>query len=200
MARSLPNFGVPVLFLSLLLVSGCNDLQADLSLTGPAPLTATASVNFDTEPSSVRPELFHSASCVGGTAWGVRVGVRVHGDQDVILRGLHFSYVDRFGVQSLPDVMAIPNLTTPVSLSGLMPNSSPVPVPGFAPLPSATLIPIPGSSPIQGVIVSSGGTRLFPYFARFGCGSPSGGVIVIVVDAGDRDGRFSMSELRVRVD
>mgnify|MGYP003581525073 CR=1 FL=1 len=38
MARSLPNFGVAVVFVSLLLTTGCNNTQADFALTGPAPV------------------------------------------------------------------------------------------------------------------------------------------------------------------
>ena len=202
MARSLPNFGVPVLFLSILVATGCNNTQADFALTGPAPLVASASIqsSFGVESSSVPPEFFGSDSCVGGQAFGVRVGIRVHGDHDVILRGLRFSYVDRFGVTSLPDIMPIPTLTTPVNLPGNHHSQSPVGLPGFAPLPGATLIPIPSSSPIHAVVISARSPRMFPYFARFGCGVFSGGVVIIVVDAGDREGRFSTSELRVAVE
>lgn len=200
MARSLPNFGVAVLFVSLLVTTGCSETQADFALTGPAPLVATANIHasFGAEPSIVQPEFFHFGSCVG-QAFGARVGIRVHGDHDVILRGLRFTYVDPRGLRSLPDVLSIPTLTTPVALIGNMPNSSPVPVPGFAPLPSATLIPMPASSPINGVVISAGSSHLFPFFVRFGCGVFTDGVIVIVVDAGDRDGRFSTSELKVLV-
>ena len=201
MARSLPNFGVPVLFLSILCVTGCNNTQADFALTGPAPVVASANIqsSFGVESSRVQPEFFHSGSCVGGQAFGVRIGIRVDGDHDIILRELRFSFVDRFGVTSLPDVMPIPTLTTPVNLPGNLHSQSPVGVPGFAPLPGATLIPIPSSSPIHAVVISARSPRMFPYFAKFGCGVLGDGVIVIVVDAGDREGKFSTSELRVAV-
>lgn len=201
MARSLPNFGGLVLFLSLLVVSGCNKTEMAFSMTGPAPLVATANIHssFDVESSSVQPEFFHSGSCVGSQPFGARVGIRVHGNHDVVLRGLQFWYVDRFGVRSLPDLISIPGVPTTVAFHSNMPTSSPVSVPGFAPLPSATLIPMPSSSPIHGVVISAGSSRLFPYFTRFGCGVLPGGVIVIVVDAGDREGKFSTSEMRVRV-
>jgi hypothetical protein len=200
MARSLPNFGVPVLFVLLLLTTGCNNTQADWSLTGPAPLEAAANIHssFRVEASTVDPEFFHSGSCVG-QAFGARVGIRVHGDHDVILRGLRFTYVDPRGVRSLPDVLSIPSLSTLVTLTGIMPNSSPVSVPGFPSLPNTTLIPIPGSSSITGVVISAGSSHLFPFFVNVGCGFIGNGVIVIVVDAGDRDGRFSTSELKVVV-
>jgi hypothetical protein len=199
MARSLPNFGVAVLFVALLVTTGCNT-QADFALTGPAPLVATANIHasFGAEPASVQPEFFPSGSCVG-QAFGARVGIRVHGDRDVILRGLRFTYVDPSGLRLLPDVFSIPTLSTPVALTGSMPNSSPVSVPGFAPLPSATLIPMPASSPITGVVISAGSSHLFPFFLNFGCGVITNGVIVVIVDAGDRDGKFSTSELRVVV-
>jgi hypothetical protein len=200
MARSLPNFGVPVLFVSLLFTTGCNNTQADFSLTGPAPLAASANIHssFGVEASSVEPEFFHSGSCVGRTG-GVRLGIRVHGDRDLILRSLRFTYVDPRGMRSLPDVISIPSLSTPVALTGIMPNSSPISVPGFASLPNTTVIPIPGSSSITGVVISAGSPHLFPFFVNLGCGFIGNGVIVIVVDAGDRDGRFSTSELKVVV-
>ena len=200
MARSLPNFGVAVLFVSLLVSTGCNNMQADFALTGPAPLVATGNIHssFGVQASSVQPEFFHSGSCVGQSS-GARVGIHVRGDLDVILRSLRFTYIDPRGVRSLPDIMPIPTMSTPVALTSSMPNSSPVSVPGFAPLPSATLIPMPGSSPINGVVISAGSSHLFPFFVWFGCGVITDGVIVIVVDAGDREGRFSTSELRVAV-
>jgi hypothetical protein len=117
----------------------------------------------------------------------------------VILRGLRFSYRDRFGTSALPTMIPLPTLSTDVSLASSVHTTSPVTVPGFAPLPGTILVPIPGSSPIEGVVVSGGGSRMFPYFARFGCGVRPGGVIVIVVDAGDRDGKFSDHEMRVAV-
>lgn len=200
MARSLPNFGALVLFVSLLLSTACGNTQADFSLTGPAPLAASANIHssFRVETPSVEPEFFHTGSCVG-QAVGARVGIRVHGDHDVILRGLRFTYVDPRGMRSLPDVLSIPSLSTPVAFSGIMPNSSPVSVPGFPALPNTTVIPIPGSSSITGVVISAGSSHLFPFFLNFGCGFIGNGVVVIVVDAGERHGRFSTSELKVVV-
>ena len=201
MARSLPNLGVPVLFLSLLVVTGCDNMQASFAATGPAPLVVAANVHssFGVESSSVAPEFHPSGSCIGGRWYGARVGIRVHGNHDVILRGFRFSYLDRFRVTSLPTIIPIPTLSTPVSLAGSVHSTSPVSVPGFAPLPRTTLIPIPGSSPIEGVVVSAGSSHMFPYFVNFGCGAFNDGVIIIIVDAGDRDGKFSTSELRVAV-
>ena len=197
--RSLPSFGVPVLVLCVLASAGCDQTQAAFSVNGPAPLVVAASVNVGVESSSVAPDYYHSPSCPGPRPFGARVGVRIHGDHDVILRGMRFSYVDRVGAPSLPTVIPIPTLSTPVSLPSSVHTTSPVSVPGFAPLPSTTLIPIPGSSPIEGVVVSGGHSRMFPYFAQFGCGVLPGGVIVIVVDTGDRQGKSASAELRVAV-
>ena len=201
MARSLPNFGVAVLFLSLLVTTGCNNTEAEFSMTGPAPLVATANIHssFGVEASTVQAESLHSGSCVGGYPFGARVGVRVHGNDDVILRGLRFKYVDPRGAPSYPTIIPIPTLSTPVEMIGIMPTRSPIPVPGFAPLPTSTLMPTPGSSPIEGVVITGGTPQSFPFFVRFGCGVITDGVIVIIVDAGDRHGRFSTSELKVAV-
>jgi hypothetical protein len=201
MARSLPNFGVALLFLGLLLTTGCNNTQAEFSVVGPAPLVATANIHssFGVEPSTVQAEMLDTDSCVIGHSFGARIGIRAHGDDDVILRSLRFKFVDHRGVPSYPSVISIPTLATPFQLMGSMPTGPTIPVPALAPLPTATVIPIPGGAPINGVLIGRGRPHSFPYFVKFGCGVFNDGVIVIIIDAGDRHGRFSTSELRVAV-
>jgi hypothetical protein len=159
-----------------------------VTATGPTPLVAgvSAGSSFGVEPSILAPEVWPGA-CGGASSFGVRLGVIVRGDRDLILRGLRFSYTDRFGARALPTIMPIPTLTTPFPTSSMVPSAAPVPVPGFASFPEA------------GVLVPGGSHKTFPYFIRFDCGVVSDGIIVIVIDTSDRHGTLETSELRVRV-
>ncbi len=46
--------------------------------------------------------------------FGAGVSVVFSGDHDVILRGLRFSFVDRFGVTTLPQVIPMPSPFTQI--------------------------------------------------------------------------------------
>jgi hypothetical protein len=199
MTRNFLNYGVPLLFVLLVTTTACSD--TDAGVTGPAPVLATSSVqaSLALEPLSVRPEFLHAGSCVGRRPFGVRIGLRVRGGHDVILRGLRFSFVDRFGATSLPQVIPIPSLSAPLPQASTIPTASPVPIPGIATLPGASPIPIPGSSPINGLVFPAGTSRVLPFFVRFGCGVVPEGFLFVAADAGDSSGSVSTSELRVRV-
>ena len=198
MPGSLPGFGLLVLSLLVFTTTACNRLDVAFSATGPAPLTANVSLSaaFDVEPSIVRPEIL-PGSCGTHSPFGVRLGLAIRGSEDFILRSVRFSFEDRFGARTLPDVMPIPSLSSPLPAGAALPSSSPVSVPGIAPLPAATSIPIPDGSPITGMLVPGGSPRSLHFFIRFGCGIVSRGTILIIIDAADRHGRFETSELRV---
>ena len=199
MTRSLPKCGVPLLFVLLVATIACG--RTDAAVTGPSPAFEPSPVQswLGVEPLSVRPEFLHGGSCVESRPFGVRVGFVVRGGHDVILRGLRFSFIDRFGATAVPVVIPIPSLTTPLAHVSTIPTSSPVPLPGIAALPGLATIPMPNASPVSGIVFAAGTSRVLPYFVRFGCGVFAEGVLVIVADAGDRAGRFSTSELRVRI-
>ena len=198
MTRSLPKYGLPLLFVLLVATTAC---RTDVAVTGPSPAFETSSVQsrLGVEPLNVRPEFLHGGSCVDSRPFGVRVGLVVRGGHEVILRGLRFSFIDRFGATAMPLVIPIPSLTTPVAHVSTIPTSSPVPMPGIAALPGLSTIPMPNASPISGIVFAAGTSRVLPYFVRFGCDVFPEGFLVIVADAGDRAGRFSTSELRVRI-
>lgn len=201
MTRSLHNYGVPLLFVLLVATTACSG--TDAGVTGPAPVLETSSVqsSLGVEPLSVRPEFLHGGSCVGRRPFGARVGVVVGGRQDVILRGLRFSFLDRFGARSVPQVMPIPSLSTPIPVPqpSSLTSASPVPVPGIAALPGMSPIPRPNAPPVNGVIFAAGTSQVLPFFVWFGCGVFPDGSLIIHADAGDRSGRFTTSELRVRI-
>jgi hypothetical protein len=152
----------PAIMLALLLaaVTACNRTSA--SPTTPAAADAALKPSFTAEPLKVRPEFLPHGSCTGRTPFGVRITVVVAAGEDFILRGLSFSFTDRFGGRSLPDVFPTPDGSS-------IPTSAPIPFPGFAPLPTRGPIPIPGSPPIDGVLVGRT-VRELPFFLRFGCG------------------------------
>jgi hypothetical protein len=195
--RSLPGFGL--LVLSALTTAACDSTVA-FTATGPAPLSANVNVSgsFGIEPSIVRPEQL-PGSCGAHSPFGLRLGVTVRGGDDVILRSVRFVFEDRDGRRALPEVTALPSLSSPLPAAGALPSSSPVTVPGNAPLPTTGPIPIPGATPITGVLVPAGSDRRFTFFLQFTCLVFPQGDVVVVIDSA-RGGRFETTELRVRVD
>ena len=201
MSRRLPSFGVPVLCLVLLPSIGCDRTTLEFNATGPAPLNANINIgaSFGVEPATLRAEAL-PGSCGPNIPFGVRLGVTIRGDDDVIVTRLRFSYTDRAGSRGFPDVIPIPSLSTPVHPVSEIPSASPVPIPGVAPLPTATSIPIPGAAPMTGVLIAPGSHRRLDYLLRFGCVAIAGGEIVLFIDTADRSGRPGSSEVRARVE
>ena len=192
MTRSLPTFGVTLLFVLLVGVTACNRSSASVTAPGAAFETTDVRSSLDVEPRSLSPALLPAGSCVGGRPFGAGVSVVFRGEHDVILRGLRFSFVDRFGVTTLPQVVPVPS---PFAI----PTTTPVTLPGIAALPGLSPITMPGSTPITGLIFAGGTSNVLHYFVHFGCVVAPEGLLIISADAGDRSGRFSTSELRVRV-
>ena len=194
MARSLPTFGVPLLFVLLVATTACD--RSDASATAPGTSLEMSAVgsSLGVEPRSVHPAFLPAGSCVSNRPFGAHVSVVFRGDHDVILRGLRFSFIDRLGVSTLPQVIPTP------TQGSIVPTTTPVTLPGIAALPGLAPIPMPGSSPITGVVFAGGTSRVLPFFVQFGCGVFPEGTLIIHADAGDRTGRFSTSELRVRIE
>jgi hypothetical protein len=184
-----PRYMAVMLTLLLAAVTACNRTSA--SPTTPAAADAALKASFTAEPLKVQPEFLPTGLCSGRSPFGVRITVVVGAGEDFILRGVSFSFTDRFGGRSLPDVFPTPDGSS-------IPMSAPVPFPGFAPLPTRGPIPIPGSPPIDGVLVGRT-VRELPFFLRFGCGLVPDGTIVIVIDLNDRRGRPERAEMEVRV-
>jgi hypothetical protein len=191
------KYGFALLFVALIGASACN--RADVTITAPGTDAAGSALksSFAAEPLTVRPEFLPTTACPAPRhAFGARVSVQITGGDDVFLRGLRFGFTDRTGVITLPDVIAIPSLSTPVPMS--LPASSPIPMPGIAALPGATTMPLAGSSTFYGLFIRAGTSRAIPFFLRFDCGVPEG-QLTITADAGDRNGRFAMTQLKVQV-
>lgn len=201
MSRRLPSFGVPVLCLLLLPSIACDQTAVAFNAAGPAPLNANISIgtSFGVEPATLRAE-FLPGICGTAIRPGLRLGVRVRGDHDVIVRSLTFVHIDPAGTSTLPEVIPIPDLAAPAYPMRDIPSTAPVTIPGVAPLPTATTIPIPGAPPLSGVLVTPGSHGRFDYFLRFGCIEITGGEVVIVIDTADRHGRPGSVEKRVRVE
>ena len=200
MTRSLPTFGVPLLFVLLMLTTACD--RNDASVTAPGALREMSAIepSLGVEPRTVHPTFLSAGSCVGNRPFGASVTVVFSGDHDVILRGLRFSFIDRFGVTTLPHIIVVPSHLVTEPQGSTIPTSSPVPLPGIAALPGMSPIPIPGSSPIPGLIFAGGSSHALHYFVRFGCGVFPEGTLIVSADTGDRSGRFSMSEARVLIE
>lgn len=198
MTRRLPTYGVPLLFVLLVATTACDRLN--LSVTAPGSLEMNpVQSSLGVRPENVHPVFLPAGSCVGSRPFTARVSFVFGGDQDVILRGLRFSFVDRFGVTTLPHVMPIPSHLAALPQASSIPTTSPVTLPGIAALPGVSPITLPSSAPVTGVLFSGGTSHVLPYDVQFGCGVFPEGFLIITADAGDRSGRFSTSELRVRI-
>ena len=199
MARSLPTFGVPLLFVLMVATTACD--RGNPSVTAPETALDLSAVHssLGAEPRSVRPAILPAGSCVDSRPFGAHVSVVFSGHHDVILRGLRFSFVDRVGVSTLPQVIPIPG-PLPSEQGSTIPTTTPVTLPGIAALPGLSPIPMPGSSPITGLVFAGGSPHVLPFLVQFGCGVFPEGILIITADAGDRSGRFSKSEMRVRVE
>lgn len=190
------RYGVLLAFLVVGAAAGCDSNRN--TTVGPSALTSAMSgTTFHFEPATLRAELVPGISCGAVPAFGTRIIVIVGGH--VRLRGLRFRFTDRFGVNALPRVMAIPGsspLSTPASA---IPSSFPIPIPGIAPLPVNSPIPIPGSSPFNGVSVPTGTSQHLPFFLLFGCSVASEGTLFVGTEVAEPGGTVQTSEFRVRV-
>lgn len=198
MTRSLPTYRVPLLFV-LVGITACDRSNASVTAPGTTLEMSAIHSSLDVEPRSLHPTFLPAGSCVGSAPFGVRVSFVFRGDHDVILRGLRFSFIDRFGVTTLPQVIPIPDHVPAHPQGSTIPTTSPVTLPGIAALPGVSPITMPGSSPITGLAFAGGTSHVLPFFVQFGCGVFPEGILIISADAGDRSGRFSTSEMRVRI-
>jgi len=185
-----PTYAPVLLFLALTATAACDRL--DVTATSPEPVTGLKA-SLTAEPSSVRPEFLPSLSCPTRPGFGIRVVVIISGG-DVILRAIRFGFTDRLGDLAFPQVFPTPSLS---SASTSFPSSSPIPIPGAAPLPGSSVIPIPGALPIEGLLVS--GSRSLPFSLTFGCGLVPEGTITISAETATRNGSSGTSQLIVPV-
>lgn len=199
MSTRVPKYGLLLLFPGLVIAAACD--RAEVSATAPSPTSAVFQLqsSFIVEPATVRPELLHTASCVARPAFGARISIIVRGAHDVIVRGVRFRFTDRFGATAQPEVIPIPSLSSSILPAPTIPTSSPIPIPGIAPLPGTSPIPIPGASPVDGLFIPAGTPRRLPFFLRFGCSIVADGILRISIEAGDASGRFETSEFSARL-
>jgi hypothetical protein len=182
MSIRLLRYGLPLLFLPAIACDRANVVAT----TAPTSVTATLSnSSFAFEPSSLRPELVPDSACVRQSRFGTRIIIVIRNGETVVLRGLRFRFTDRFGITALPRVTSIPGampLTAPISTF----PTTPIPIPGIAPMPMTSPIPMPGT------------TQTFPFFLGFDCGVSPEGMLTVLIDAADRNGVMT-EELRARV-
>ena len=200
MTRSLPTYGVPLLFVLLVVTSACDRINATVTAPGTTLELSAVQSSLGLEPRAVHPVFLPAGSCVGSRRpFSARVSFVFSGGHDLILRGLRFSFIDRFGVTSLPHVIPIPSQLAVQPQGSSIPTTSPVTLPGIAALPGVAPITMPDSSPVTGVFFAGGTSHVLPYIVQFGCGVFPEGFLIVIADAGDKSGRFSTTELRVRV-
>jgi len=186
MLRSVQMLGVPMLFVSLAMASGCG--HSSTAGTAPSAISTqpAASIALAAQPAALRFEPAPDPSCLPGAALGARVVVVITGNAATSLSRLRFGFVPDGGATIFPAVIPIPGpapMSVPVNA---IPPQAPLPTPGVAPLPTSMPIPLPEP-------------QRLPFFASFGFGSFPDGVLVVTADFFDRLGVPGTSELRARV-
>ena len=192
------KYGAGLLFVALAITAGCDRVAVSVTAPGGDAGGGSMQSSFAAEPATVSPEFVNTPGCTGHPAFIAQLSLVVGGPHDVIVRGLRFGFTDRFGAGSLPEIIPIPSRAS-LPPAPSLPGGSPIPIPGSAALPGASPIPIPGAPPIDGLFVPNGTYRSLPFRLRFGCGVLGDGTLVITADTADRNGRFSTSNVRVRI-
>lgn len=179
---------LPVLILSASLATACSDSDS-VSITAPGQITSADFVTA--EPMVLTPEFLASPACSGQSAFRTRVIIVVGGSEDLILRRLRFSFVDRFGRNAVPTVLSSSSASaTP------LPSSSPIPLPGPTSIPTGSAVATPVSSAVTlDALISGGSRRSLPFFLEFGCHVPAVGTLTVSVEATNRQGRPRTSHL-----
>jgi len=181
----------PVLLYVVTLAAGCG--RTNGSPTSPTP-SVQPTASMTAEPVAVRPDFLPTPVCLTRPAFGIRLSIRISGGEGLILRGLQLAFTDRFGGRALPEGFPIPTAT-----AASFPPASPIPIPGAAALPGTSPIPIPNGPPVHGVFVPPGSSRTLPFFVRFDCGVIPDGTLLVTADAGDSNGQFQLSQMKIRV-
>ena len=189
MALRSPGYGLLLLAIVFVSVTGCDDARNVTTATSPSGAVATGTgvqSAITVEPAALRPEFLPDASCRSNRPFGTRVIIVIDGRNDVSLHRLRFRFTDRFGMTAFPNQIqtgVFPMTQPPVSI----PSSSPSPIPGLAPLPP------------EGVFIPFGASRTLPFFVSFGCGPFAQGTLFVMFDAKFGTQPMQSSELRLRV-
>ena len=149
-------------------------------LTGPGVVTSTL---VTVEPAAVLPTFVASPFCFTATPFQAGFTLLLRADQEIIINGFDFEFLDRFGGRSVPTLISTSSTFAPL-----------VPVP----LPSSSPVPIPGVSSFNGLIVSRGGSRTLPMLLQFGCGVAAPGTLVVGVITAV-GGRADVKQVSVRI-
>jgi hypothetical protein len=162
-------------------IAGCDsDSDSTGHLTGPGTVTSSL---VTVEPAAVVPVFLSSPFCGTLPLFQAGFTLVVRTDQQLIINGFGFEFLDGFGVRSVPTLISTSSTFAPF-----------VPVP----LPTSSPIPIPGVSSSNGLIMSGGSSRSLPMLLQFGCGvSVPGTLVVGVITA--VGGRADVKQVSVRI-
>jgi hypothetical protein len=195
MYARLPKY-VALFLLSAFLASGCGNTNEGASPTTPTEVRG--SMGISAEPEVVTPEFLPSPFCARFRPFGARILIVVRPGRDLVLRGVRFHFIDRFGVRAVPT--AIPLVTTTSGPSGTPGSTIPVPGSATIPIPGSSTIPIPGSpSSFDPLMILGGSQQTLPFFLQFDCGVPADGTVFVNVDTTNGSGSPQTSQLRVEI-
>lgn len=174
------NYALLLLFFAL---GACDKADVTVATAPTAVVASLTSSTFGFEPATLRPEVLPGVSCGRRSPFGTRIIIVIRGS-DVNLRGIRFRFTDLLGMTSLPRVIPIPG-NTPLSAPISNFPTTPIPIPGIAPMTMSSPVVIPGTT--------------FPFFLSFDCGVASEGTLTVFLDNADRNGTMQTAELRARV-
>ena len=165
--------------------AGCTEDGASTDhVTGPSTLTPAPLTVVTVEPAAVPPVFLSNWSCFTASPFQVGFTLVFRADQELIVSGVGFEFLDRFGGRSVPVLIRTPGT-----------GSSFVPVP----LPSSSPVPIPGpSSSFNGFVMTAGTSSAVPFELQFGCGVPASGTLIVSVNTASR-GTPDMQQVSLRI-
>lgn len=175
--RCVATLVVPV----ALLTSGCDDVNANLTIPASSRLT------FAAEPATLVPQFIPDQVCHLSPPFLAFINLTFGSDFELFLERVRFNFLDKSGGQAVPTVTVIP------SLHSSLPTFTPVPI------PSTLTIPTPGIFSFGSVVVTAGRRRTDAFSLRFGCGVPADGTLFVVVETTDSHGRKDHSRTSVRI-
>jgi hypothetical protein len=164
-----------------LLTSGCDDVNANLTIPASSRLT------FAAEPATLVPRFIPDQLCHLSPPFLAFINLTFGSDFELFLERVRFNFLDKSGGQAIPTVTVIP------SIHSSLPTST-LPIPSTFPIPTA-----PGIFTFGSAVVTAGHRRTDAFSLRFGCGVPADGTLFIIVDTTDGRGKRDHSRTSVRI-
>jgi len=170
-----------LLLLATFAVVGCDNDDLAPATGDYQVATVTGDLVTVVEPGVLSPVFLSSPFCFAPSVFQTGFNLVVRTNRAVVVNGVAFEFLDRFGGHSVPTAI----LRTSSTTQGFL-----VPLP----LPTSSPIPIPGN-----VMVPAGSSHTFPFLLQFGCGIPASGTLLVNVNTADLHGVTGMAQTKVAI-